>query len=127
MSLSESYATALCVWREARGECADAMRGVYHVILNRMQDRRWPDTAIGVILQPLQFSSFNESDPNSKKYPGLNHPAWLQVCRVIDAPGDDPTKGANHYESIGDAARRPNWADGKRMTATIGAFRFYRL
>lgn len=40
------------------GKCAVAM-----VILERVRDRRWPDTLCGVILQPFQFSCWNGRNP----------------------------------------------------------------
>lgn len=121
----------LCVWREARGSSAAAKAGVLSVIRNRVADPRWPNTATGVILQPLQFSSFNKSDPNAVLLPDPRHPqdwaAWLETCQVVDAPlTADPTMGATNYESC-DPADLPHWADASKMTVQIGPFRFYKL
>jgi len=55
----------------------------------------------------------------------VNDAAFVQCCAIVDAPGlSDPTLGANHYFS-GDHV--PEWADPKHLTATIGAFKFFRL
>jgi spore germination cell wall hydrolase CwlJ-like protein len=127
MNLPEQYASALCIWREARGESFEAQRAVFHVLQNRVTDKRWPNTFTGVILQPHQFSSFNGSDPNSSKFPALEEKAWISCCEAVESPGEDCTQGATHYESIADAQRRPAWCNPLKITATIGAFRFYRL
>lgn len=119
--------TALCIWREARGQSLEAMQGVYWVIHNRVADVRWPDTEAQVILQKYQFSAFNTDDPNAVKWPTPDDAAWLVCCSVVSAPGPDTSKGANHYHSFGKLADFPSWADERKLTAKIGPFRFYRL
>ena len=124
---------ALAVWREARGEPLDGKRGVAWVILNRMADPRWPDSAAEVVTQPWQFSCFNAGDPNATKYPtqkrSVDWAAWLECCVVVDglASDLDPTSGANHYEAISDSDKRPNWADPVKITRQVGRTRFYRI
>ncbi len=128
MSTLANYAgilTAICIWREARGESSLAQRGVWHVINNRAADKRWPNTAPQVILQPKQFSSFNEGDPNAVKWPMPLDPSWLRVCNVVDEPGDDPTAGANHYHSAMPVL--PSWAEPLKLTCHLGGFSFYKL
>lgn len=117
--------TALAIWREARGETSPAQRGVMWVIRNRSRDKRWPNTAAQVILQPKQFSSFNENDPNTAKFPMPLDPSWLRVCAVVDEPGEDPTAGANHYHSA--MPLLPAWAEPSKVTCRIGDFTFYKL
>ena len=39
---------------------------IIETIRERMIDRRWPSTIRDVILQSMQFSCFNDSDPNGK-------------------------------------------------------------
>jgi len=120
--------TALTIWREARGESEIGKRAVLHVILNRVSDPRWPNTPYGVCLQPLQFSCHNPSDPNSAKWPSQAKPVewlgWNQIRAIVDAPGMDPTRGANHYHVNG---LKPSWADTSKITARIGSHTFYKL
>lgn len=128
MPTADSYQNvliALCVWREARGEPAEAQRGVLHVILNRTRDKRWPNTPVQVITQPKQFSSFNLTDPNVTKYPNPADASWLRCCAVVDAPGEDPTIGATHYHS--EMPLPPSWAEPQKLVAKIGNFSFYKL
>ena len=137
MKIADTYdgvMLALTVWREARGESLEAKRGVAHVILNRMDDPRWPDTVAAVVTQSRQFSCFNAGDPNAIKFPtqkqAADWAAWVECCEVAgDAllGGYDPTKRANHYESVEDSSKRPAWADAEKMTLITGMIRFYRL
>jgi spore germination cell wall hydrolase CwlJ-like protein len=134
----DDFMLALCIWREGRGQSKAALSGIAAVVRNRAnQPGRWPNTIPGVILQHAQFSSFNSTDPNSAKFPippsGAHFSpfgdwqAWLDCLEVVSGSPSDPTAGATNYESIEDPAKRPEWAEPSRMTAQIGAFRFYRL
>lgn len=133
--LSETYLSALCIWREMRGRTAAERLGCYWVIRNRANDpmRRWPKSLAGVITQKRQFSSFNPDDPNAAAWPIANgSPDWLAFCEIAGmlegelAP--DPTGGANCYENLPDATpKRPAWADPAKLTKAIGDTRFYRL
>jgi spore germination cell wall hydrolase CwlJ-like protein len=128
----DQFLISLCLWREARGSSAQAMTGVMHVILNRAKDNqnRWPKDIHKVILQKLQFSSFNRDDPNSSKFPiddgGADWKAWKQAEEVaFRSLGDDPTRGANHYHS--EMPIPPKWANPDKLTVEIGPFSFYKL
>src|SRR5260370_29420800 len=98
MQAQDSYNMTVCLWREARNQNIDAKRGVYWVIINRANDEkgRWPKTISEVILQPLQFSSFNRHDLNYVVYPfpfahAEQCPSQGEIFTIIDQPGDDPT------------------------------------
>jgi len=129
------FMEALAIYREARGESKAAKAAMLAVIRNRAAESPkygWPKTTIGVIVQPWQFSSFNASDPNATVWPDPGSPgrwqAWLECCDVVTVPlTADPTNGANHYEAIPDAEKRPKWADPAKMTCEIGKTRFYKL
>jgi spore germination cell wall hydrolase CwlJ-like protein len=134
----EQWLAALCIWREARGEHIDAKRGVWFVILNRMNDqhRRWPRSITDVILQHDQFSSFSAGDPNSVRFPrppaegatpSRDWQAFTDCVSVVTATNvGDPTNGANLYESLPEGAPKPSWATPEMMTAHIGTIRFYK-
>lgn len=128
------FTTALCVWREMRGESDEARLGCYWVIQNRMKDmlNRWPKTAYEVVTQASQFSSFNRGDPNSsvlpKKIMKADWQAWLEISAMVDSPGDvDPVSGANMYEALADGQPRPPWATQNNLVKQIGATRFYKI
>lgn len=124
--LLRRFALALCVWREARGESPLGKLLVAQVIENRVTDSRWPDTYIGVITQPLQFSAFNKNDPNVSTFPRETDPAWADAVAaaeyVITAP--NPLTPANHYHTT---VISPEWARGKTPVRTEGNHAFYCL
>ncbi len=99
------FLLALCVWREARGESLRGKQLVAWTILNRSHDKRWPNTIRGVVLQPLQFSSFNANDPNSRKLlnpaeystPDVWKACYGAAAAVFFGLTTDPTGGADHY------------------------------
>ena len=122
----EHTLAALMLWRESRSH-PHCMAAIYHVVLHRMQDRRWPNDMAGVILQRKQFSSFNSNDPNAVKWPRAGSNPFAIAMATIDFPGDDPTGGANHYHSYTPGHEHwPWWAKPETMTVKIGPFRFYR-
>lgn len=61
------YYLSRTMWAEARGEGRLGMLHVGSVILNRVKDTRFPDTIRRVVLQPRQFSVWNQSNPNYRR------------------------------------------------------------
>lgn len=124
--LLRRFALALATWREARGESLLGKLLVCQVIENRVVDARWPETYIGVITQPLQFSAFNANDPNVSTFPRDSDPMWADAVAaadlVIAAPSVLTT--ANHYHTT---VISPTWSQGKRPVLTEGNHAFYRL
>lgn len=125
-ALIRRFALALCVYREARGESQLGKLLVAQTIENRVIDKRWPDTYIGVITQPLQFSAFNKADPNVTVFPKEDETVWMDCVAVADAVIAAPTPFtfANHYHVKG---LNPPWADDRRIVATEGQHVFYQL
>lgn len=137
------------VWGEARGESFKAKVAVAWVIQNRVDANTWyGKTHKEVILRKqyntvggkYQFSTFNETDPNSRKlrnplkYDSLK--TWVESWRawegVITKKFADPTfseelqKGATHYHSISNPKKRPYWAKKLAFLVQIGNLYFYR-
>lgn len=126
---------AITIYGEARGEPLLGKIAVGHVINNRMNDKRWPNTIVDVCLQPKQFSCWNENDPN---YPTLVRKLWqlksmdqtytwkeclFAAVGVLRDYLKDNTDGANHYHT---ASIHPSWADKMAKTVEIGHHIFYR-
>lgn len=88
---------ALMAWAEARSEGEEGMRWVMHVALNRLRSGHYGDTLQDVILQPQQFSAFNEGIPEVNS----DQTSWLVgltlARQVLLEP--DPTKGALFYHT----------------------------
>lgn len=124
--LLRRFVLALAVWREARGESNRGKRLVAQVIRNRVDDRRWPDTYVGVITQPWQFSAFNRNDPNATLFPKETDAAWADCVAAADAilTAAQPISDANHYHTV-DVS--PAWKHPDREVAREGSHVFYRL
>ncbi len=129
-ALLDRFLLALCIWREARGESVRGKELVAWTIVNRSVDarHRWPATIAGVVLQPLQFSSFNATDPNAVKFPMsamASLAGWEECVNVADtALASSPPMVVNHYHVIG---LSPAWADATKIVTTEGAHVFYDL
>lgn len=135
-NLSEKQLFTLCLYGEARGEPIEGKIAVASVIINRLKRGRWYGKSLrGVILKPLQFSCFNEDDPNKKKieiiaqnfieylhsYEQLRECYWVAVgfldCWITSNVGK-----ATHYHT---KSINPKWDDKMKLIATIGNHEFF--
>lgn len=101
---NESYTLAQCIHGEARGESYSGQVAVGAVILNRVDDSRFPKTIAGVIYQPGAFTAvadgqmFMEPDASS-----------LKAAR--DAlNGWDPSGGALYYYNPAKTTNKWIWS-----------------
>ncbi len=106
------------IWGEARGCMRNAMENVAQCVLNRAADEWDRGGVIGVCLAPLQFSSWNEDDPNRADIfiaaKQLNpEPSWkiARLVATVALAGHNPNRiqGADSYFAVG-MARPPYWA-----------------
>ncbi len=123
---------ALCAWREARHEGAEAMAGVCHTILNRSKKPGWwGNSVVNCIRQRNQFTSMTFlGDPQLTLYPDVADPNWKTALgiagKAIEGTLDDPTNGATYYYDA-TLDRNPPWwsTNGSTYhTANIGQLRF---
>lgn len=83
---------------EAEGESTEGKALVMMVVLNRMQDDRFPGTISEVVFQPGQFTVTNEggryytTEPNEDCYEAL---------RMVMVDAWDESAGALYFESVG--------------------------
>lgn len=139
MTPADADTAARTVWGEARGEPFEGKVAVMWVIRNRAERPRWwsrnpdnipDDTVEAVCKDPLQFSAWNPSDPNSKRLPIITFstpqfPECLTaVAGVLSGNCPDPTGGADSYHTI---QILPAWAENRHPTVVIGNHAFYRL
>ena len=94
---------------------------IVETIKSRVTDRRWPDTIRGVVLQPKQFSCFNDNqDPNTQEIwrhysedTALFGEALDFVQRQLNGQYGELASGMrpNHYlvEPLYYSSRAPDW------------------
>jgi spore germination cell wall hydrolase CwlJ-like protein len=128
---------ARTVYGEARGEPWLGKLAVAYVVLRRATlaslGRERPlfgdGTIAGACLARVQFSCWNDGDPNREKLEAvtLDDPVFrdcaLAALSAITNHEQDPTDRATHYHADG---VEPSWAEGKHFLS-IGRHRFYRL
>lgn len=120
---------AEALYFEARGESAQGQTAVAEVILNRVDQRRWPNSICGVIEQnqhrknACQFSYICDGLPERITERG----AYSQAKRIaLDMVGGKPrtlTGGATHYHAD---FVSPGWSRRLTRTTSIGTHIFYR-
>ncbi len=128
----------LCIYREASDQSLDAQHAVAWVIKNRVTKGGWFGKSwSGVILKPMQFSSFNgpdkdgHVDANNLRFPiPETDPAFgsclLAAKHVYEGSTPDPTLGSQYYFDNSMLANPPSWAAKLVPTVKIGAFNFFR-
>jgi len=125
VTVSKQYrCLAQAIYFEARGEPVAGQRAVAHVVLNRVHDRRYPNTVCGVVFQNqhlhnrCQFSFACDGTPNEPR----NARAWqrsLQVAlEVLSGASEDATYASTHYHAT--------YAPYLRHTVQVGAHLFYQ-
>lgn len=120
---------AEALYFEARGETVEGIFAVAEVILNRVDDERYPDTVCGVIYQgtgKLYQCQFTYSCDGRKEI--ISEPdAFRKVGKVaslmLEGAPRALTEGATHYHT---KSVRPRWSRVFERTATIGYHHFYR-
>jgi len=131
-AFSDGELLALAIWREARNQSPEAQFGVGCSIRNRVaRPRWWGNSYRTVILKPWQYSSFNENDPNSSKYP-TEGPLWIaikQLAADVLAGKSDNTNGAVSYYDRSLDNNPPKWAASNEFqhACDLGAFHFFKL
>jgi N-acetylmuramoyl-L-alanine amidase len=116
---SDDYLLAKIAMAEAEGEDVEGKAYVMAVILNRVKDKKFPNTIRDVIYARNQFTPisdgrFNRVEPNKECYDALN--------MIIN--GWDKSNGALYFES---SPNPDNW-HSRNLTHlfTHGRHRFYK-
>lgn len=90
---------ALNVYHEARGSTTSDQLGTAHVVLNRVQDRRYPDSVCDVVFQPWQFSwTMDDNSEYPHEYDAWNY-AQIVALNAYNGLVEDLTGGATHYHT----------------------------
>jgi len=120
------HCIALAMYWEARGEGKEGMLAVGSVVLNRIEDDRFPDTACGVVYQggetpPCQFSWWCDGKSDRPTNGELWEVSLSLSEELLVARPQDPTNGALFFHS---ATLQTPWR--KQQTARVGNHIFYR-
>lgn len=113
---NDVYLLAAAVYGEARGEPYAGQVAIAAVILNRINDSRFPHTIAGVIYQPGAFTCVSDGQINLS-------PDETAMRAARDAlNGWDPTGGAIYYYNP--ATATSSWIWSRTVIAVIGRHRF---
>lgn len=125
---SDTYCLAQNLYHEARGEDAFGVVAVGNVVLNRVENRRFPSTICKVVkqgghrLHKCQFSWF--CDGRSDK--ASNKDSWKQMVwlakRLMDGSIADNTDGALFYHTN---SINPYWTVNMMPKIRLGSHLFY--
>ena len=111
---------ATAIFFEARGEPLEGQHAVADVILNRVEDTRYPDDVCSVVFEPYAFSFTH--DGRSDRLPET------AAADVAMAVAEDALSGqrlgltATHYHTT---AVQPYWAEHFEFDGRIGNHLFY--
>lgn len=119
---------AEAVYFEARGETLEGQFAVAEVILNRVDNRRYPRTVCGVVNQGAstsvcQFSYVCDGKPEVITETRAFERAGKIAAIMLAGGPRTLTLGATHFHTTN---VRPGWAHRLPRTATIGQHLFYR-
>ena len=110
---------AMAIWGEARGESLQGQIAVGQVVMERVRDRRWPNTVCGVVYQPHQFQGVTR---NLHLQTGWHKLRPLAEA-IIKGLFVEVAPGANHF--VGTKAYKPKWTKRMKISAVIGGHVFY--
>ena len=109
---NDLYLLAKLVHSEARGETYTGLVAVAAVVLNRVDDSRFPNTIAGVIYQPWAFTAINDGQFNLEP----NQTAYQAARDAMN--GWDPTYGAVYYYNPKTATSK--WIRSTKTVTVIG-------
>ncbi|RDE10676.1 cell wall hydrolase [Pelagibacterium lacus] len=127
----EQWCLATGIYFEARGESYRGQVAVAQVIMNRVEDHRYPDTICGVVYQnqhrrnACQFSFACDGIPDR-----INEPAaWALAQEITQTVLNEDiylteVADATHYHAT---YVRPHWARNMDKLTQVGLHVFYRF
>jgi spore germination cell wall hydrolase CwlJ-like protein len=127
---------ALNVYYEARGSNLADKAAVADVVLNRVNDTRYPDTVCGVVKQGLQDANGNMLRNkcqfswycDGKHDRPQDEDRWVEAQSIAWNMVEENkyrgiTEGSTHYHAT---YVNPRWAKTLQLVGRIGAHIFYR-
>jgi N-acetylmuramoyl-L-alanine amidase len=116
------------LWFEARGSSHTDRLAIANVVLNRVDDPRYPNDICEVIWQPYQFSWTNDGRSDQVRVLNpMDRRAWREIVELsiasVTAGIDDPTQGATHFHAT---YVQPAWASSLKRLVQIDDHVYYR-
>lgn len=126
---------ALTVWREARGEVAEAKLAVAYSILQRVAHPRWWGNSVQTVVgMKWQYSSLTApGDPNLIQWPpddqSISGKSWADCVAAAYAAINhtilNPVPNADSYYDVS-IKQVPKWATLDGFIKQVGRLRFHR-
>ena len=119
---------AVAIFFEARDQPIEGQYAVAEVVMNRVEDPRWPNTICGVVFQRKQFSFTHDgkSDRMEKytKNDAIEWRAMLQARTIAKQIFDEgyTEMTSTHYHAL---SVSPSWAKEYLKDGRIGDHIFY--
>ena len=116
------YCGAQNIYHESRGESNLGQIAVAHVVRNRVESPKYPNTICKVVRQPKQFSWTHDGisdEPKDRK--AFIKAVWLHLIANIK---NDITDGALNFYAHKKVT--PSWASEKEVVALIGNHTFLK-
>jgi spore germination cell wall hydrolase CwlJ-like protein len=114
---------AEAIYFESRGEPISGQIAVAEVVLNRVDDRRFPRTVCGVTRQGCQFSYVCDGHADVMKNALPRARSEKIASLMLAGRARSLTDGATYFHT---RAIRPDWSRRFTHTTTIGHHMFYR-
>ena len=118
----ELYCGAQNIYHESRGESNLGQIAVAHVVRNRVESPKYPNTVCEVIWAPKQFSWTHDGrsdEPKDRK--SFIKSVWLHL---VATKKNDITDGATNFYAHKKVT--PSWASEKEVVALIGNHTFLK-
>lgn len=111
---------ATAIYFEARGENLMGQRAVAQVVINRVEDSRYPDTVCDVVWETKQFSFTHDGKPE-KMYEVEAREKAMQVAEeALQGNGLNITSTHYHSNKV-----RPYWKTHYKLDGRVGNHLFY--
>jgi len=118
----ELYCGAQNIYHESRGETNLGQIAVAHVVRNRVESSRYPNTVCEVIWAPKQFSWTHDGKSDEPKdRPAFVKAVWLHLIANMK---NDITVGALNFYAHKKVT--PSWAAEKEVVLLIGNHTFLK-
>ena len=113
---------AVAVFFEARGEPLDGQYAVAEVIMNRVEDSRYPDTVCGVVFQDRQFSFTHDGKPDRLPRIATRASQMAKIVAKDVLSGHQIGISSTHYHTL---SVNPFWANYYDLDGLVGNHVFY--